>query len=280
MTSLLFVHKYLMHLYVDDFDRVSNIPDQRVKQLFARPRGHWFCGGSEKIQSSVERFMKRVDQQVPVCVIYNIPNRDLGSFSRGGAHSSEQYLEFITSFSRGVGDKKAIIIFEPDALPHAIMNGETLLKERIKLMNDALKIIADTCNNTLVYVDVGHPRWIDAKFISKTLKKVYNYRGISINVSNFVPTQECEDYGNSIGLPFVIDTSRNGNEQFDTFTDGWCNPKGRLIGTEPHMVFDDLLDGYLWIKVPGESDGSCNGGPKAGKFWKDYAIGLLNEIKG
>jgi endoglucanase len=31
----------------------------------------------------------------------------------------------------------------------------------------------------------------------------------------------------------------------------------------------------LWIKRPGESDGTCNGGPPAGTFWDAYAIGLV-----
>ena len=263
-----------MHLYNDDFDRISNIPDQRVKKLFAYPRGHWFCSNNKNLHKSVERFTRRVGEKVPVMVLYNIPNRDLGSFSKGGAEDSAQYLDFISKFCQGLRDKEAIVIFEPDALPHAILHGEELLAQRIQLMNDALKIIADSCINTKVYVDVGHPRWIDAKFISKILKRVYNYRGISINVSNFVPDHECLHYGNAIGKPFVIDSSRNGGK---VATTEWCNPPGRKLGRPPEMIFDGLLDGYLWIKVPGESDGKHNGGPKAGKFWKEYALELLNE---
>jgi endoglucanase len=30
----------------------------------------------------------------------------------------------------------------------------------------------------------------------------------------------------------------------------------------------------LWIKRPGESDGTCNGGPSSGKWWPEYALGL------
>jgi len=31
------------------------------------------------------------------------------------------------------------------------------------------------------------------------------------------------------------------------------------------------------VKHPGESDGTCNGGPTAGTFWTDYAIGLAQR---
>ena len=265
-----------MHLYIDDFDRVSNIHDEKIKYLFTFPRGHWYCKDNNNLSKSVSRFLRRVGEKVPVLVLYNIPNRDLGSFSKGGAEDDSQYLKFIDNFCQGLGSKEAIIIFEPDALPHAILHDAALLDKRLVLMNKALKIIADSCINAKVYVDVGHPRWIDANFISKILKKVYNYRGISINVSNFVTDDECLRYGNAIGRPFVIDSSRNGSKEE---TSEWCNPPGRRIGRHPEMVFNGLLDGYLWIKVPGESDGKCNGGPKAGKFWKEYAMDLINEIK-
>jgi endoglucanase len=128
-----------------------------------------------------------------------------------------------------------------------------------------------------VYLDVGHPRWISHFVISKTLKRVYNFYGISINVSNFVPTEECIRYGTSIGKPFVIDTSRNGAEYSDA---GWCNPPNKRLGELPKIVEGHLLlEAFLWIKVPGESDGKENGGPKAGVFWPSYAKELLNDKK-
>lgn len=38
-----------------------------------------------------------------------------------------------------------------------------------------------------------------------------------------------------------------------------------------------FIDAFLWVKPPGESDGTCNGGPPAGKFWLDYALGLIRN---
>ncbi|MCZ4119493.1 glycoside hydrolase family 6 protein [Streptomyces sp. H39-S7] len=92
---------------------------------------------------------------------------------------------------------------------------------------------------------------------------------------------------------FVIDSSRNGQgpwtptaEYSDPQT--WCNPPGRGLGTRPTAATGvPLLDAYLWIKVPGESDGSCTRGtagptdpeygitdPAAGAWWPDQAHGL------
>ncbi|MEG3614707.1 glycoside hydrolase family 6 protein [Isoptericola haloaureus] len=74
-------------------------------------------------------------------------------------------------------------------------------------------------------------------------------------------------------VPFVVDTSRNGQGPWDPSTspnsysdpEDWCNPPERGLGERPTLdVGDPLVAGYLWIKVPGESDGQCfrgTGGP-------------------
>jgi len=67
-------------------------------------------------------------------------------------------------------------------------------------------------------------------------------------------------------LPFVIDTSRNGQGAWTPTADypdaqDWCNPPGRGAGLRPTASTGRALaDAYLWIKAPGESDGSCNRG--------------------
>lgn len=79
-------------------------------------------------------------------------------------------------------------------------------------------------------------------------------------------------YANMLGTTaatthFVIDTSRNGvgpwpgiagHPASDTATQDWCNPPGRGLGLRPTANTGvPLLDAYLWIKIPGESDGAC-----------------------
>ncbi|MFJ6217427.1 glycoside hydrolase family 6 protein [Streptomyces sp. NPDC092296] len=93
---------------------------------------------------------------------------------------------------------------------------------------------------------------------------------------------------------FVIDSSRNGQGPWDaapgTYTDSqnWCNPPGRGLGTRPTAnTRTALLDAFLWVKVPGESDGSCTRGtagptdpeygvvdPVAGGWWADQVHSL------
>src|SRR5207253_3045648 len=99
----------------------------------------------------------------------------------------------------------------------------------------------------------------------------------SLNVSNYYSTSENVAFGNRVsGLSgnkhYVIDTSRNGA---GTNGSQWCNVQKQALGPAPTTQTNQpLADAYLWIKVPGQSDGTCNGGPNAGRWWADYALEL------
>lgn len=94
---------------------------------------------------------------------------------------------------------------------------------------------------------------------------------------------------------FVIDTSRNGLGPWD-YPEGvypahedWCNPPDRGLGLRPSTETGAaLVDAYLWIKVPGESDGKCYRGtagpldpergmedPAAGQWFVEQARELV-----
>jgi endoglucanase len=97
----------------------------------------------------------------------------------------------------------------------------------------------------------------------------------------------------------LIDTSRNGQGPWTppsgVYPDpqDWCNPPDRGLGLTPTTdTGDPLIDAYLWIKVPGESDGSCTRGtggtidpvrgmvdPVAGAWFPQQASELINFAK-
>ncbi|MEU2265718.1 glycoside hydrolase family 6 protein [Streptomyces olindensis] len=60
------------------------------------------------------------------------------------------------------------------------------------------------------------------------------------------------------GKGFVVDTARNGNGAMDAVGQhvNWCNPAGRRLGI-PSSIGVAGADYLLWIKYPGDSDGSC-----------------------
>lgn len=98
---------------------------------------------------------------------------------------------------------------------------------------------------------------------------------------------------------FVIDTSRNGQGPWTPpagYPDpqDWCNPPGRGTGIVPTADTGvALLDAYLWVKIPGESDGECTRGlgpagstidpewgridPPAGQWFPEMALDLARN---
>ena len=85
---------------------------------------------------------------------------------------------------------------------------------------------------------------------------------------------------------FVVDTSRNGQGPWSEPEDHpegdaqtWCNPPDRGLGLPPSLsVEHELIDAYLWIKIPGESDGECNRWADLGE--PDPVRGMVNPGAG
>jgi endoglucanase len=275
--------------WVNDFNRISNYQEKYplALEIFKHPQAFWYGDNPKKpkkhMEKSIRRLLNRAQPQLPILVMYNIPNRDVGQYSKGGAKTRERYLDFVERFSRGVGEDSPIIIYEPDALPHSTLLSEEDREWRLELMKESLEILTNNCNG-IVYIDVGHSRWLQPKDAHILLSKVINpkVRGFSMNSCNYRSTEECLKWGKRLskfqdGIPFVIDTSRNGQGPLDT---EWCNPQGRGLGEPPTTDTDHrLCDAYLWVKIPGESDGKCNGGPKAGMFWGEQAEELVKNKK-
>ena len=217
----------------------------------------------------------------PVFVAYNIPNRDLGSYSAGGAENAAAYRKWIRDFAAGLGGKKSIVVLEPDAVPQTAKMSAAGREERLALLRDAIQVLKAA--NALVYLDAGNARWMSADAAAAALKSagLDAADGFSLNVSNYISTPVSIAYGEQIsrrtgGKHFIIDTSRNGAG--GTSDGEWCNPPGQSLGTEPTTQTNhSLVDALLWIKVPGESDGTCNGGPRAGAWFGEYALGLARQ---
>jgi len=275
--------------WFQDFNRVSNFMEKNpiVGKIFEYPAAFWYGDNPKKpkkhMEKSIRRLLNRAHPQLPIFVIYNIPNRDVGQYSKGGAKTRENYIDFIERFARGIGEDTPIIIYEPDALPQSTLLSEEEKAWRLELMKDSLQILTNNCNG-LVYIDVGHSSWLEPEIVSELLGKISNpkVRGFAINSSNYRTTKECVKWGRKIltyrpNDYFVIDTSRNGNGPLDN---EWCNPPGRALGEPPTCnTSHPHCDAYLWIKIPGESDGKCNGGPKAGMFWVKQAEELIKNSR-
>jgi endoglucanase len=214
-----------------------------------------------------------------VFVIYAIPNRDCGGLSAGGL-GEEDYLGWVRAVADALEGSGAALIIEPDSL--AMLESEKCGDERerrLPLINQALDIF--TAAGLTSYLDAGNNNWVPEKRMAQLLTEagVERARGFFTNVSNFYRVDEERAYADALsemlgGAHFVIDVSRNGNG----WRGDWCNPQGAALGQSPRVTTGGSnLDALLWVKHPGVSDGACNGGPVAGEWWDEYAIGLVDN---
>ncbi|MFV0495065.1 glycoside hydrolase family 6 protein [Mycobacterium sp.] len=266
----------------------ANPPSAQLTVIANTPTAFWldqaFPAGSVGGRVASYAGAAQAAGAVPIFALYGIPHRDCGSYAAGGFGSGAAYRAWIDSISAGLGGFPAAIIVEPDALDMADCLSGDQRQERFDLIHYAV----DTLTRdpaAAVYVDAGHSRWLSAEEIANRLNQagVGNARGFSLNVSNFFTTEEETGYGEAVsgmtnGAHYVIDTSRNGVGPAPDSALSWCNPGGRALGTPPTTdTAGAHADAYLWIKRPGESDGSCNGGPSAGRFVSQYAIDLAQN---
>ncbi|MCW7947338.1 endoglucanase [Streptomyces hygroscopicus] len=262
----------------------------RIRKIAEQPTGEWI--GPENPEAEAQGFTEAAQKadRTALLVLYNVPHRDCGQFSQGGAADGNAYRSWIDGVARGIGGRPTTVILEPDAVLHMVdgCTPNQFHEERYDLLRGAITKLK-ALKNTKVYLDAGNAGWQHPDQIFQPLQQagVAQADGFAVNVSNFYSTQDSIAYGKQLsskigGKHFVIDTSRNGN---GPYTAGdpqqrWCNPPGRALGEAPTTnTADPLVDAYLWVKRPGESDGSCKGGPKAGDWWPTYALRLAEAGK-
>jgi endoglucanase len=283
-------------LYVDPKTQVAgwlqqNAKDWRAATIKSRigstPTAHWFVNDSDAqwVDAYVDGAAAR--GKVPLLGAYNLPQRDCGSYSAGGAKSNASYLTWITKFAAGIGNRKAVVLLEPDSLYYIDCLNATALKSRQDLLRRSVDVLAAKAPNAVVYLDGGTPVHgtsgadMAARLAPAGIGKA---RGFFVNVANFRTDGDSEAFAVSVnrtlstrygvsGRHFVIDSSRNGNGS----NGQWCNPAGRKVGRAPSWSTSTAgRDGYVWAKVPGESDGSCGIAPTSwsGQFVPDLAYKL------
>lgn len=261
----------------------NNPNDPRAAVIASRigdqPIARWFGEWSGDITSAVSNYVNdaAAANSIPMLVVYNIPDRDCGQHSAGGAASFQEYDAWIASLAAGLGDGPAIIILEPDAIA---LNGCAGSGRNIAL-NNAVNTIKNACGQCRVYLDAGHSNWVSPTDMASRLTSagIAHADGFSTNISNYNLSADEAAYGaqvlaalgNPTGIGQVIDASRNGNGS----NGEWCDPPGRAIGANPTVSTGVAhVHAYLWIKVPGEADGCI---AAAGDFVPDQAAALANN---
>ncbi|GAA3934837.1 hypothetical protein GCM10023085_15290 [Actinomadura viridis] len=131
----------------------------------------------------------------------------------------------------------------------------------------ALKEPYFTINDSVNGTSVRQSKWVDWNRYVDELSYAQAFR------------QRLVQAGFDSGVGMLIDTSRNGwgganrpggpgaTTNVDTYVNGgridrrihlgnWCNQSGAGLGERPKVAPESGIDAYVWMKPPGESDGS------------------------
>jgi endoglucanase len=249
--------------------------------IASQPQATWFTTyNPTTIESQVSSLTTAASAagEVPVLVAYDIPNRDCGGASAGGAPTIADYETWISNFAAGLGSATAIVLVEPDSLALQSCLSSSDASARDAAIAYAGQVIRADDPNARVYFDGGHSDWNPASQQAAALEAAdvtTDANGVFTNVSNFEWTNDELYYGeqilNDIGdssLHLVIDTSRNGAGPSNT----WCDPSGVALGMDPTANTGySYVDAFLWVKPPGESDGCA---AAAGTFVPSLAYAM------
>lgn len=260
--------------------------DVIADRIAGHPAAVWFTDHTPATLTSRVRAVTSAaaaQGRVPVLVPYAIPDRDCGGHSEGGAPDLDAYDSWIDRFAAGLGSGEVIVVLEPDSVAQSACLSAGGRAGRFASLARAGRVMKDADPAARVYYDAGHSGWHAPAQQAGWLKQAGaasadSSDGVFSNVSNFHTTADEVDYdravldalGGPASLGAVIDTSRNGN---GAPADGeWCDPGGRRLGRAPTLTTGmGRIDAYLWVKLPGESDG-CRGEP--GTFTPSYAYDL------
>ncbi|MCK0175613.1 glycoside hydrolase family 6 protein [Mycolicibacterium sp. F2034L] len=263
--------------------------DSRLSPIAETPQAKWFSDWSTTatVRRDIGDYLwgATLANAIPTIVLYRIPQLDCGGNALAGqvytgARDEQEYQEWVDAAAEALtGHSDAIVILEPDALAQL---GQCEQGDRVSSLQYAVDALSDT--GARVYIDAGHGNWLSATEVADRLKTVGvdKIAGFSLNVSNYNSTEDEVRYAESVRFElsklgvdhvhYVIDIGRNGAGSQDTF----CNAPGARLGHAPQLFWGGALDGLLWVKNPGETDGTCQGGPAIG-FWASAAHRLLGE---
>ncbi len=229
------------------------------------PQATWFTQYNPgTVRSEVDAVVSAADAQgkTPILVVYNIPGRDCGNHSGGGAPSHDAYRAWVEEVAAGLNGRAATIVLEPDALP--LVSGCSDPSDLLDSMAHAGKALKAGSSQARVYFDIGHSAWLTPQAAADLLNGADiagSAHGIATNTSNYNWTADEVAFAEAViaatgvsGLKAVIDTSRNGNGPAPD--EEWCDPPGRMIGhPSTTATGNPLIDAFIWTKLPGGADG-------------------------
>ena len=165
-----------------------------MEKIAGQPAAAWMGNWFPQIEMAVKTYVwsRTRGGGLPVMILYNLPFRDCGGYSAGGAGSAAGYRKWIDNVAAGVGSRRAVFVLEPDGLP--LMTKclkPDKQEERVAMIRYAVEKLM-SLPGAAVYIDAGHSAWVPAAEMAPRLKAagIDLADGFSLNVSNYQATPD------------------------------------------------------------------------------------------
>ncbi|QRV95364.1 glycoside hydrolase family 6 protein [Ceratobasidium sp. AG-Ba] len=233
-------------------------------------------------------------KQVVPLVVYDLPDRDCsggasaGEFSsaNGGEAKYQEYIQAVYAQFKAFPSITLAVSLEPDSIGNMVSNQgipfcATAAPVQKRGLAYAISVLG-TLPNVNLYLDGAHATWLgwpdslgptakvlgDIYAAAKQLNPNAIVRGVGTDVSNYNGLDQevtyhtdLAPYLTAVGYPahFIVDQGRSGNQNITRSGEDWCNLKFAGLGPRPSAnTPSSIVDAILWVKPPGESDGSSD----------------------
>ncbi|HMJ01823.1 MAG TPA: glycoside hydrolase family 6 protein [Conexibacter sp.] len=272
---------------------------QLLQTIADQPETKRFGAFNDRPGAAVAQYLARAqaDQpgSVPLISTYRLKHVACGGYS-DTPEEVERYKAWYEKFAEGIGNHRAVVFLEIDALITTKCLSRAGLKRRVDEVRSAIGSLA-VLPHAVVYVDAGAGDAHNGRYIAKLLRKVRVFRiqGFFTNSTHQNWTRREVRYGRELirrlggRSHHVVNTAANGRGPLIPhsrvrFGNSYrCNAPGRGLGPRPTALVPPRyrnLDGLIWIGNPGRSAGECSktpNPPPAGTFWVDYAVSLVRN---
>ncbi len=266
---------------------------KKILKLAQTPQFRWWGQWEKPIVNKLRGTFGLMDAerqgQVMLIAVFGHDGGGCGPhFTGGGKAADARYRSWVRGVAKGIGNREAVIAFEPDSLGTVECLAKSRQSARLKTLAYGVKVLSKLPRAT-VYIEAGAPDWDPASLMVRRLKAVgvKRVRGFMLNVTHMDTTKADIRYGLRIskalgGKHFIINTSHNGRgpDYKIPLHTRWCNPPNAAAGPRPTThTANKKVDAYMWVERPGFSNGRCRGGPPTGKWWEKRAVQLVSRAK-
>jgi endoglucanase len=197
----------------------------------------------------------------------------------------------VNEMAAGIENRPAVTLLELDAIgssscmvtTHSLPEWEADLRYEI----NAIQALP----HPVVYLEGGYSDGNSPQYTAKILNAVGigKIRGFFTNDTHSNWTINEVRWATRVsklthGAHFIVNTSDNGRgpllnrNRVKNGNENLCNPPGRGIGPmDTTNTGSPYADALLWTHPPGNSAGSCGGGPPSGTFWPARAVQMAED---